>query len=249
MDFLDRENEKERTRDLPRGLRLEQSDYPQITCECQRNHWARRNEDMHLLHHPRCPDYRPSPPAEPKCENCGHEKYKHYDDSPKCGQVGCPCDGYRPAESEGRRKPCSCLGSCKGAEGLSERYYCSLTPPTPSPESVEDRAKAFVAREGRIPEGLSELELEAFLFYDPEPRWRDEFHAHDFAQRAAPFAEQYAAKHLERQTPAIIERFVEEVSKEADRLRQAARYSESFVGAFYPAATQRVKARRSGGEE
>ena len=248
-----------------------------------------------------------SPPADPKCERCGHEKYKHYDDSPKCGQVGCPCESYRPPTTEPAEGKCECghrwSNHAKNAfNGLTcTKCGCADAPPLSTappaspkcercdgfgdiPANDDDGIPSHVCPDchgkGYRPSATTEP-AERIRPFDPvqyeidknamieewnrptaSPAETTE-HAKAFywqfveenggdmklfpAMQA--YAEQYATKQIERQTPAIIERFVEEVSKEADRLRQAARYSESFVGAFYPAATQRVKARREGGEK
>jgi lactam utilization protein B len=49
---------------------------------------------------------------------------------------------------------------------------------------------------------LSELERAAFFFYDPEPKWRSEKYAHDFAGMAASFAASHAAA-LQRENAAL----------------------------------------------
>lgn len=62
---------------------------------------------------------------------------------------------------------------------------------------------------------------------------------------AARSREQYAAKQIERQTPAIIERFVDEVEQRRDSHGATEDYEKSV---HFVRIMQTVKARRSGGE-
>lgn len=70
-----------------------------------------------------------------------------------------------------------------------------------------------------------------------------DFFVAGYADDMQAYAEQYAAKQIERQTPAIIERFVEEVEKDlTDEW-----YGEGIEAALK--AMQTVKARQSKGEK
>lgn len=76
---------------------------------------------------------------------------------------------------------------------FSEPHSPDSSDATPADGLIEQKRKAFIAQGGKVPTGMSELETEAFFFYDPEPKWRDESYAHNFAERAAAFASQAIA--------------------------------------------------------
>ncbi len=72
---------------------------------------------------------------------------------------------------------CNC-----GVENLSK-------PESIKPDWHDIICPVFAPRSYEIPEGLSELELEAFKFYNPDPNWRSEMQAKDFAKLTALFVE------------------------------------------------------------
>jgi len=74
---------------------------------------------------------------------------------------------------------------------------CGLTIEDPRPEWHSNDCPSYHAPAVKIPPDLSKLELAAFKFYDPEPRWRDEHEAENFARRAAAFVIAHAARQAE----------------------------------------------------
>lgn len=130
-----------------------------------------------------------SKPAEPKCERCNHPAHWNR----------CDCGCYyrpptpEPAESEGKSDLIAAVDNFIAVnaemwQGQDPDEYMNEIrerPTAPAAESVEDRAKA-------LEEARKFLREQGFPGNtDIIPKW----------------LEQYATKQIERQTPAIIERF------------------------------------------
>lgn len=169
------------------------------------------------------------PPAEPKCERCDHITNWHDIEPPyPCNDPDCDCKSYRPpaapAESEG--KPCN---GCGTPEGQPHGVVCPVRPMPGDTDWVEI-AKAHVAEHGTVSaediRKINEPYKDAILRAMDHPTAPPDESVEDakaFIQKSggwcyrltnggpplsefmAEFAERYATKQIERQTPAIIE--------------------------------------------
>jgi hypothetical protein len=89
------------------------------------------------------------------------------------------------------------------------------------PECHADDCTAYAPPKAIVPSGLTDLEVKAFHFYDPEPNWRSELHAEDFAKRAAAFAAE-----VQREDRAEIDEQLQELLDRAnDRIKSIERFS------------------------
>jgi hypothetical protein len=78
-------------------------------------------------------------------------------------------------------RDCTCLGTCRGAEGLSERYRCALEPrqAVPAWQGTPKQPQAVVAHEALSPPpsggapDLRELLIEAREFINAHCEWED----------------------------------------------------------------------------